>query len=145
VGVGDAVDDGQAEAGAYALGVDAFGAATQRFDQRGEPLWGELVASVLNSERGRLVAGGGVVQAVLAPVVGADRVARLLARGLDRIPAGSLLPAQINGQPALVLWRGDEVDTVIAVRIDHGRVTGLYAVRNLAKPCRLRRETALHR
>ncbi len=64
--------------------------------------------------------GGGVVQAVLAPVVGAGRVARLLAAGLDRIAAASLQPAQVNG----------EIDTVIAVRIDDGLITGLYAVRN---------------
>jgi hypothetical protein len=86
-----------------------------------------------------------MVQAVLAPVVGADQVARLLAQGLGRIPAASLQPAQINGQPALVLWRGDEVDTVIAVRIDDGRVTGLYAVRNPEKLSHLQRETVLRR
>ena len=33
--------------------------------------------------------GGGVVQAVLAPVVGAGKVARLLAIGLDRIAGGA--------------------------------------------------------
>ena len=41
--------------------------------------------------------GGGVVQAVLAPVVGADRVARLLAVGLDRI-AGAAVAAAGTGQ-----------------------------------------------
>src|SRR5882672_6811026 len=46
--------------------------------------------------------GGGVVQAVPAPVVGANRVARLLAIGLGRIDAASLQPAQVNGYPALI-------------------------------------------
>src|ERR1700730_14806947 len=44
--------------------------------------------------------GGGVVQAVPAPVVGAARVARLLAIGLSWIAAAaSLQPAQVNGYP----------------------------------------------
>src|SRR6516162_9044480 len=78
--------------------------------------------------------GGGVVQAVQAPIVGASRVARLLAVGLPRIPAAaSLEPTQVNGYPALVLRLDGEIDSVIAVRIDDGLVTGLYAVRNPEK------------
>jgi hypothetical protein len=50
---------------------------------------------------------------------------------LGRIAAAaSLQPAQVNGYPALILWRGGEIDTVMAVRIDDGLITGLYAVRN---------------
>jgi RNA polymerase sigma-70 factor (TIGR02957 family) len=89
--------------------------------------------------------GGGVKQAVLRPVVGADKVARLLAIGVDRIDAASLQQAQVNGYPALILRLDGEVDTVIAVRIDDGLVTGLYAVRNPAKLSHMERETALRR
>ncbi|MGW0818477.1 RNA polymerase sigma-70 factor [Streptomyces viridiviolaceus] len=86
--------------------------------------------------------GGGVVQAALAPVVGADRVAHVL----HRINAtASLRPAQVNGHPALVLRVDGEIDTVIAVRIDDGLVTGLYAVRNPEKLSRIDRETAVSR
>ena len=90
--------------------------------------------------------GGGVVQAVLAPVVGADRVARLLATGLGRIVvAASLQPAQVNGYPALILRLNGEIDTVIAMRIDDGLITGLYAVRNPEKLSHLEQETTLRR
>jgi RNA polymerase sigma-70 factor (TIGR02957 family) len=90
--------------------------------------------------------GGGVKQAVARPVVGAGKVARLLAVGLGRIAgAGTLRPAQVNGYPALVLRFGDEVDTVFALRLDDGLITGLYAVRNPAKLSHMRRETALRR
>jgi RNA polymerase sigma-70 factor (TIGR02957 family) len=90
--------------------------------------------------------GGGVRQAVPRPVVGAGRVARLLAIGLGRIdPAASLRPAEVNGYPALILRLGGEIDTVVAVRIDDGLVTGLYAVRNPEKLSHLERETALRR
>jgi RNA polymerase sigma-70 factor (TIGR02957 family) len=89
--------------------------------------------------------GGGVVQAVLRPVAGAADVARLLAAGLGNFAAGSLATAQVNGHPALLFRRDGEVDTVLAVRIDDGLVTGLYAVRNPEKLSRLEEETTLRR
>ena len=90
--------------------------------------------------------GGGVVQAVLKPVVGAGRVARVLAAGMGRIAAAmSLQPAQVNGYPALILRQGGEIDTVVALRIDDGLITGLYAVRNPEKLSHMEQETALRR
>ncbi len=90
--------------------------------------------------------GGGVVQAIPRPVVGVDRVARLLAVGLGRIRAmGSLQPAQVNGYPALVLRVNDVIDTVLAVRIDNGLITGLYAVRNPEKLSHMEQEATLRR
>ena len=90
--------------------------------------------------------GGGVKQAVRAPVVGADKVSRLLALGLPRIAAeATVQSAQVNGYPALILRINGEVDTVIAVRIDDGLVSGLYAVRNPAKLSHMEQETALRR
>jgi RNA polymerase sigma-70 factor (ECF subfamily) len=90
--------------------------------------------------------GGGIKQAVPRPIVGADRVARVLAAGLGRIAASvSLQPVQVNGYPALILRLGGEIDSVVAVRIDDGLVTGLYAVRNPEKLSHMQRETALRR
>jgi RNA polymerase sigma-70 factor (TIGR02957 family) len=89
-----------------------------------------------------LTDGGGVVQAALSPIVGAGNVAPVLAR-IDA--AAPLQPTQVNGYPALVLRRGGEIDTVIAVHIDEGRITGLYAVRNPEKLSHMERETALRR
>jgi RNA polymerase sigma-70 factor (TIGR02957 family) len=90
--------------------------------------------------------GGGVKQSVPRPIVGADKVGRLLVIGLGRITAGaSLQPAQVNGYPALILRLNGEIDTVVAVRIDDGLITGLYAVRNPEKLSRMERETTLSR
>jgi RNA polymerase sigma-70 factor (ECF subfamily) len=90
--------------------------------------------------------GGGVVQAARVPIVGAGKVARVLAIGLRTIAAtGSLEPAQVNGYPALILRLNGEVDTVIAVRIDDGLITGLYAVRNPEKLAHMGQETTLRR
>ncbi|MGQ5264451.1 RNA polymerase sigma-70 factor [Micromonospora sp. ZYX-F-536] len=90
--------------------------------------------------------GGGVKQAVPRPIVGADKVARLLAGGWGRIvDISSLRPAQVNGYPALIVRLNGELDTVLAVRIDDGLITGLYAVRNPEKLSHMERETALSR
>jgi RNA polymerase sigma-70 factor (ECF subfamily) len=90
--------------------------------------------------------GGGVVQAVPKPVVGASKVARLLTAGLSRIAAAvSLQPAHVNGYPALIIRLDGEIDTVLAVRIDDGLITGLYAVRNPEKLSHMQQETTLRR
>ena len=86
--------------------------------------------------------GGGVVQAALAPVAGAGPVARVLGRIAAAV---SLQPAQVNGYPALIFRLSGEIDTVMAVRMDHGLITGLYAVRNPEKLSHMERETALSR
>jgi RNA polymerase sigma-70 factor (ECF subfamily) len=90
--------------------------------------------------------GGGVKQAAVRPIVGANKVARLLATGLGRITAAaSLQLAQVNGYPALILRLNGEIDTVIAARIDDGLITGLYAVRNPEKLSHMEHETTLRR
>jgi RNA polymerase sigma-70 factor (ECF subfamily) len=90
--------------------------------------------------------GGGVKQAVLRPVEGAERVARVLAAGLSRITElGTLRPARVNGYPALTLSIGGKLDTVLAVRLGDGLITGLYAMRNPGKLSHMESETALGR
>jgi RNA polymerase sigma-70 factor (TIGR02957 family) len=90
--------------------------------------------------------GGGVVQTVVRPIVGADRVARLLTAGLPRIGGEvSVEPVQINGCPALIVRLNGEIDDVVAVRIDDGLITGLYVVRNPEKLSRVERETPVSR
>ncbi|MGW3495911.1 RNA polymerase sigma-70 factor [Streptomyces sp. NPDC001020] len=89
-----------------------------------------------------LTDGGGVVRAALEPVVGADRVTQVLGRISGAV---SLQPAQVNGHPALILRLGGEIDSVLALRIDDGLITGLYAVRNPEKLSWIERETTVSR
>ncbi|MET7806286.1 RNA polymerase sigma-70 factor [Micromonospora chersina] len=119
--------------------LEAFRKATETGDLQG-------LLDILAPDVVFLGDGGGVRQAVPRPVVGAEKVGRLLAAGVGRIAAlMSLRPAQVNGYPALVLRQGDEVDTVLAVRIDDGLVTGLYAVRNPHKLSHMEHEITLSR
>jgi RNA polymerase sigma-70 factor (TIGR02957 family) len=90
--------------------------------------------------------GGGVKQAMLRPIVGADRVTRLFAAALDMVGAElSVEPVQVNGGPALIMRLNGEIDGVMAVRVEDGYVTGLYYVRNPEKLSRVERETAVSR
>ncbi|WP_445529410.1 RNA polymerase sigma-70 factor [Streptomyces cyslabdanicus] len=89
--------------------------------------------------------GGGVRQTVPRPLVGADKVGRLLVTGLGRITGASLRPAQVNACPALILRIGGAIDTVTLLRIDGGLVTRLYAVRNPEKHSHMHRESVLSR
>jgi RNA polymerase sigma-70 factor (ECF subfamily) len=119
--------------------LDAFRRAAETGDLQG-------LLDVLAPDVVYLADGGGVKQAVPRPVTGADKVGRLLTAGLRRLAAtATLQSAQVNGYPALILLLDGEIDTVVALRIDDGLVTGLYAVRNPEKLSHMRRETALRR
>ncbi|XRQ02865.1 RNA polymerase sigma-70 factor [Actinomadura welshii] len=90
--------------------------------------------------------GGGLRGTVPRPIVGARKVGRLLAAGLRRVGAQvSAEPVQINGCPGLVLRLDGELNGVVAVRVEGGRISGLYIVHNPEKLSRIDRETALSR
>lgn len=90
--------------------------------------------------------GGGVVQAVVRPVVGAGDVARLLAAGLPRLGGTvSVSPVQVNGCPALIVRFNGEIENIVAVRIDDGLVSGLYVVRNPEKLSRVEHAVPMSR
>ncbi|MGW0357568.1 RNA polymerase sigma-70 factor [Nocardia nova] len=88
--------------------------------------------------------GGGVVQAVLRPIAGADRVARALRTGLPRLRTEATVEAvQINGCPALIVRIDGRIDDVVAMRLDDGLITGLYVVRNPEKLSRVEQQTTV--
>ncbi|MFD0344759.1 RNA polymerase sigma-70 factor [Streptomyces sp. NPDC127117] len=118
--------------------LDAFRRATETGDLQG-------LLDVLAPDVVLLGDGGGVKQAVLRPVVGADKVARLLATGLGRVTDLSLLPAQVNAHPALIVRLDGAVDTVMTMHIADGLISAVYAVRNPEKLSHMERETALRR
>ncbi|MFD7698885.1 RNA polymerase sigma-70 factor [Streptomyces caelestis] len=119
--------------------LDAFRRAVETGDLQG-------LLDVLAPDVVLLGDGGGVKQAVLRPIVGADKVARLLQGGLGRLTAEVALgPVEVNGRPALVVRLDGALDTVLAVHVDDGLITGLYAVRNPEKLSYMRRETSLRR
>jgi RNA polymerase sigma-70 factor (ECF subfamily) len=90
--------------------------------------------------------GGGVKQAMSRPIVGADKVARLITAGLatvvDRMSAELV---QVNGWPALLLRLDGEIDSVMSMRVVEGLVSSIYTVRNPEKLSRILQEASLSR
>jgi hypothetical protein len=93
-----------------------------------------------------LTDGGGLRQAALRPIIGAEKMIRFLIGSAGK-PAGPLSADHtvINGNPGLVLYAGGELDGILALRVEHARVTGLYYVRNPEKLSRMTSETPLAR
>ncbi|MBX3303195.1 MAG: hypothetical protein KF693_13355 [Nitrospira sp.] len=88
--------------------------------------------------------GGGVKQAVLRPIVGAEKVVRLIAGGLGKSKATFTAEhTMINGNPALVLRLNGEIDGVMCVRVEDARIAILYYVRNPEKLSHIDSETLL--
>jgi RNA polymerase sigma-70 factor (ECF subfamily) len=90
--------------------------------------------------------GGGVVQAVVNPVVGAKKVANLL-RPFPRLaPEAEILPMLLNGAVgARIVGVDDGYDTAISFVVEDGRITRIYAVRNPAKLSGIHVEATLSR
>jgi len=79
--------------------------------------------------------GGGRKAAALNPIFGADKTARFLF-GVDRkFNPGqrTLAPMQVNGAPGLAILVDGELDSVVTIAVEHGRIAALYIVRNPEK------------
>ncbi|SCF66284.1 RNA polymerase sigma-70 factor, ECF subfamily [Streptomyces sp. MnatMP-M17] len=88
--------------------------------------------------------GGGLKQAALRPVVGAQKAGRFILGGSGKF-AGRLSSdlTLVNGNPALVVRLDGEMDGVMAIRVEAARITGLYYVRNPEKLSRVESATPL--
>jgi RNA polymerase sigma-70 factor (ECF subfamily) len=83
--------------------------------------------------------GGGVVRAILRPLHGADRLARLymqVARNL-RPYRHRYEMVTLNGAPALLMWVEDTLSSVVWVECDGERITALHGLRHPDKLARL--------
>ncbi|MBY8871792.1 RNA polymerase sigma-70 factor [Micromonospora sp. PLK6-60] len=119
--------------------LDAFRRAVETGDL-------QSLLDILAGDAVLLADGGGIKQAVPRPIVGGDKVARLLTAGWGRVgDRASIEPAEVNGHPALIVRLDGELDTVFAVHLAGGRITGLYAVRNPEKLSHMGQETLLRR
>jgi RNA polymerase sigma-70 factor (TIGR02957 family) len=88
--------------------------------------------------------GGGVKQAALRPVAGADKVGRFMIDDIGKTTVElTSVPMTVNGNPALALHVDGSFDGIMTVRVEGGRISGLYFVRNPEKLTRVEAETPL--
>ena len=74
--------------------------------------------------------GGGVVQAPRRPVTGRDRIAKLIATGVGRVPGLRLAPATVNGAPGAIGLEDGRVIGVMAFTLEGDRIRAIDAVAN---------------
>ncbi|WP_228266661.1 RNA polymerase sigma-70 factor [Ornithinimicrobium ciconiae] len=78
--------------------------------------------------------GGGLKQAALRPIHGADKALRWMAAVFGKYPDLMTYDlAMVNGQPALRFFGDGVLDVVATIRVEGGLVTALYLVRNPEK------------
>lgn len=76
----------------------------------------------------------GKVSAARRPVLGADKVARLVAGLMSRVdPRYRVEMAMYNSAPAAIVYRDGQPDGVFLIEVVDGRITHVYAVRNPQK------------
>jgi RNA polymerase sigma-70 factor (TIGR02957 family) len=126
-----------ASAGETRAAVESFRRALETGDLQG-------LLDVLAPDVVLVSDGGGVKQAAPRPIVSADKVARFIRGGIAKFTVTVTGDAtEVNGSPALVLRVNGEIDGVLAVRVEDGRISGMYYVRNPEKLTRVASETAL--
>jgi RNA polymerase sigma-70 factor (ECF subfamily) len=105
----------------------------------------QALMDVLAPDAVLIADGGGVVQAVLHPVVGAKKICNLVRSFPKLAPTGVLEPMQLNGTPGARLMVDGQLDTVLGFAFENGRISRIFTVRNPSKLGRVVEETSLSR
>ncbi|GII59519.1 RNA polymerase sigma factor [Planotetraspora thailandica] len=77
--------------------------------------------------------GGGLVSAVLRPIVGGEQIARYAIDIAGRVPDLTILERTVNGQPGLVAQQDGVTVMVMAFDVAGDRIKRLWAIRNPEK------------
>uniref|UniRef100_UPI00227989F0 sigma factor-like helix-turn-helix DNA-binding protein n=1 Tax=Streptomyces sp. N35 TaxID=2795730 RepID=UPI00227989F0 len=86
----------------------------------------------LDPEATAIADGGGLVQAVDVPIVGAERIASACVGIAERVEL-TLLERTVNGQPGLVSVQDGVTVAVLAFEIADDRIRRIWSVRNPEK------------
>ncbi|MEN5072905.1 RNA polymerase sigma-70 factor [Isoptericola cucumis] len=90
--------------------------------------------------------GGGLVRgASRRPVVGADRLASALVRGVGSRASVTAAPAWINGGPGVLVEVDGTLVVAVGLTVSDGRITRLFGIANPEKLARLDAEAHLAR
>ena len=82
--------------------------------------------------------GGGKVHAALAPIRGADKIARFFVGILKKLPAGAVVRrVRVNGQPGLITTVDGRLTDVLTLEVADGHIAGCFVIRNPDKLARV--------
>jgi len=91
------------------------------------------LVSLLDPDATIVADGGGLVSALLDPIVGSEQIARHMVDIATRATGVTFRERVVNGQPGLVSELDGVLLTVFAFQIAGGRITHIWAVRNPEK------------
>jgi RNA polymerase sigma-70 factor (ECF subfamily) len=119
--------------------VERFVAAVTQGDLQG-------LLDVLAPDVVLVADGGGVVQAVVNPVIGAKKVANLLRPFTQLAPDAEIVQVLLNGALGVrIVGTADGADTAVSFVVEDGLISRIYAIRNPAKLGRIDAEATLSR
>ncbi|GAA3256671.1 RNA polymerase sigma factor SigJ [Nonomuraea helvata] len=104
-----------------------------KFKQAWEAKDIQALMALLDPDATVIADGGGLVSAVLRPIIGGERIARYALNLAGRTPDAALLERTVNGQPGLVLQQDGVTVAVIAFEVVGDQITHMWAVRNPEK------------
>jgi RNA polymerase sigma-70 factor, ECF subfamily len=82
--------------------------------------------------------GGGKARAALAPIRGADKIARFFLGISKKLPPGAeVRSVRVNGQPGVITSVGGQLDIVLTLDVVDGRIANCFVVRNPDKLARV--------
>ena len=106
----------------------------------------QTLLKVLAPDAVLITDGGGIRQAALRPIAGAEKLVRFVTGGIRKTGVSLAAdPTVINGNPALILSVDGQIEGVLAMRVEQARVTAIYYICNPEKLSRVTSETALAR
>ncbi len=106
----------------------------------------QTLLKVLAPDAVLITDGGGIRQAALRPIAGAEKLVRFVTAGIRKTGVSLAAdPTLINGNPALLLSVDGLIEGVLAMRVEQARVTAIYYICNPEKLSRVTSETALAR
>ncbi|WP_308168216.1 RNA polymerase sigma factor SigJ [Nonomuraea sp. NEAU-A123] len=103
--------------------VSAFREACQSGDL-------DALVSLLDPDVESRSDGGGKVRAALRPVIGRDKVARLLLGLMRKVPGLELVEDDVNGTPGLTIRIAGATVAVLAMDVHDGLITDVWLVLN---------------
>lgn len=109
--------------------TERFLAAAERGDLAG-------LAEVMAADVVMWADGGPKARAARRPIAGLSAVLKILAAGLQKMPAGAHTTVeQVNGRSVLVIWDGDRLVATFEFEVDNGLAT---SIRIVGSPDKLR-------
>jgi RNA polymerase sigma-70 factor (ECF subfamily) len=90
----------------------------------------DALVSLLARDAVLVADGGGLANAALRPIEGAERIVRCLLRLAGRRSGLTILERTVNGQPGLVAQHNGVTVTVAALEVDCDQIKHIWAIRN---------------